>query len=1025
MLSMSKISTSNGADYYLNLAREDYYLNGGEPPGRWFGESVEHFGLKEGDVVEAKTLKTIFAGYHPGTKEKLVQNPDAPKRTRAWDMTFSAPKSFSTLWSQTTSERRQQLQRIHDEAVKDALTYAQEVAGHTRRGKGGAEIDYAKLLFATFNHGTSRAQDPNLHTHAVLQNVAVRPDGSTGALHTEALYDHKMAIGAVYRLELARRVRHELGVHVEIEKDTFELSGVDRTLCDVFSTRAREIREEMKKRGVVGAKAAEGVTLETRHAKESAIPREQLFEKWEHTGRMMGWSRHEAEKVYNRDPFQQGMEVPLERLAEQVFEKLVDNNTIVSKRDLLTKLATRAVVHGASLDEVKKLVDKELSSNRVVVAGLVGTEIYYTRSDLLAAESSLAKLLKQARTTRHHVLSREVFRKVIRNNPNLSDEQKQALRIITRNKGSISCLTGIAGAGKSTTLKAVKEAYEASGYTVQCLAPTNQVARDLKENLNAQSSTIHSFLNRKKEQIVDQNGKTIRWKIDQESMDTIRQKLPSKTTLSLGFLQIEALPTRPLSGLHDGLFRKNRVAKWLGNTPWGHIQVSIPKRKGSGPVRPKDKPWRTLFSFAGVSLEVWKHPPCWRGIGPLSRIQVPYLKLRGEGKDPHHLDKKTLTIIDEAGMIDTKVMNDLVMSIAATGGKILFTGDGRHAQLQPVQAGSYFREVTALSPTMELTEIRRQRHEEDRALVKHLATGNAEAALANLIERDRYYQLPTKEDTAQHLINVWMEKCRDKPKDGLIIAATNEWNDKMNLAAQEARLKAGLLGPETLPVEGTHFRVGDRVLFTGKSSEIGVLKGDLGSITAIQGSRMDVTLNTGGEVKVTTATFKDVRLGYSITTHRSQGATVENVFIMAGTKWINKELTYVQVSRAREEIHLFCDDETAGPDCRNLIAKMGRTEVKGPVHHALQNAKERLIEKEAKRLEQRETPKSPPLDKKKKPVQRPKTPTSTPVAKTAVQQQKAPVHPLVPQPEISKDKKQREQPPQEEQRQAQQRVHVR
>ena len=48
MLSMSKISTSNGADYYLNLAREDYYLNGGEPPGRWFGESVEHFGLKEG-----------------------------------------------------------------------------------------------------------------------------------------------------------------------------------------------------------------------------------------------------------------------------------------------------------------------------------------------------------------------------------------------------------------------------------------------------------------------------------------------------------------------------------------------------------------------------------------------------------------------------------------------------------------------------------------------------------------------------------------------------------------------------------------------------------------------------------------------------------------------------------------------------------------------------------------------------------------------------------------------------------------
>jgi hypothetical protein len=146
---------------------------------------------------------------------------------------------------------------------------------------------------------------------------------------------------------------------------------------------------------------------------------------------------------------------------------------------------------------------------------------------------------------------------------------------------------------------------------------------------------------------------------------------------------------------------------------------------------------------------------------------------------------------------------------------------------------------------------------------------------------------------------------------------------------------------------------------------------------------------------------------------------------MAGTKWINKELTYVQASRARDEIHLFCDDETAGPDCANLIAKMGRTEVKGPVHHALQKAKERLVEKEAKRLEQRETPKSPPLDKKKKPVQRPKTPTSTQVEKTAVQQQKIPADTLVAKPEIPQDKKQREQPPQEEQRQEQQRVHVR
>ncbi len=187
MLSLSKISSAAGCDYYLELAREDYYLNGGEPQGRWYGEALSHFGIQENDVVEAKTLKTLFAGYHPVTSEKLVQNPGSPKRTRGWDMTFSMPKTVSTLWSQTTPENRQIIQRIHADAVKEALRYAQEVAGHTRRGKGGNEIDQAKLLFAVFEHGTSRALDPNLHSHAILQNIGVRSDGTTGTLHTQAL----------------------------------------------------------------------------------------------------------------------------------------------------------------------------------------------------------------------------------------------------------------------------------------------------------------------------------------------------------------------------------------------------------------------------------------------------------------------------------------------------------------------------------------------------------------------------------------------------------------------------------------------------------------------------------------------------------------------------------------------------------------------------------------------------------------------------------------------------------------------
>jgi conjugative relaxase-like TrwC/TraI family protein len=964
MLSLSKISSAAGCDYYLELAREDYYLNGGEPQGRWYGEALSHFGIQENDVVEAKTLKTLFAGYHPVTSEKLVQNPGSPKRTRGWDMTFSMPKTVSTLWSQTTPENRQIIQRIHADAVKEALRYAQEVAGHTRRGKGGNEIDQAKLLFAVFEHGTSRALDPNLHSHAILQNIGVRSDGTTGTLHTQALYDHKMAIGAVYRLAAAHGLRTQLGVHVRVEKDLYEVEGVDPRVCEFFSTRSKEIRATMDELGLVGSKAAEAVTLATRHAKESTIPREQLFEKWQYDGRLMGWSRHEAEKVLHRDPFQAGMEVPLPRMAEEVFEKLVDNTSVVSKKEFLTRLATRAVVHGASLQQVKEAVDKELASERVVVAGLVGTEMYFTRSDLQQAESSLAQLIKQAQGTRHHVLSREIYRKVIRDNPNLTDEQKQAVMTLTRRKGSVACLTGIAGSGKTTTNEVVKQAYGAAGYTVMGVAPTNQVARAMEDSLGVPSSSIHAFLNRDKGREIQQERKKLVWKVDSETMDSIRKELPSTTILKVGPLRIEAQSTRPLAGLHDGIFRKTRIAKLLANTSWGHLKVSLPKRQ-RGPVAPKDKPWRTLFSMAGVRLEVWKHPPCWKG--PMSRIQVPYLKLNAKAKDPALIDKKTVIFVDEAGMVDTKLMKDFLLRAAASGAKVILTGDGRHSQLQPVQAGSHFREIARQTPSMELKEIRRQKSEEDREVVRSLASGQAEKAIQSLIQRGRYHEAPTKEETAEKLIQVWAEKYQQNPKSGLIVAATNQWNDHLNKAAQEVRLKSGLLGPETVPVGDTQLRTGDRVLFTGKSKDIGVIKGDSGTVTAIRGSLLTVQLDTNKTVKVPTAVFQDVRLGYSITTHRSQGATVDNVLIMAGPSWINRELSYVQASRARNEIHLFCDEKTAGIDQKNLIRRMNRTERKGTIPEAIQTRRERIEEREAKRDEQRQ---QPPLDRTREEQQR-------------------------------------------------------
>ena len=221
MLSISPPLRGAGkGNYYLDLAREDYYLEGGEPLGEWHGRGAKELGLS--GTVEREQLSSLLDGYHPKTKGELVKNAGAENRQSAWDLTFSAPKSVSVLWSQADAETRREIQQAHGEAVGRALNYLDHNAGSTRRGEGGAEKESGKLVVATFEHGTSRAQDPQLHTHALVLNVCTREDGTTGTIESRELYQQKMTAGALYRTELASQLEKRLGVETVRKNSWFK-----------------------------------------------------------------------------------------------------------------------------------------------------------------------------------------------------------------------------------------------------------------------------------------------------------------------------------------------------------------------------------------------------------------------------------------------------------------------------------------------------------------------------------------------------------------------------------------------------------------------------------------------------------------------------------------------------------------------------------------------------------------------------------------------------------------------------------
>ena len=296
MLSLSHPMKSAAAavDYYTDERKEDYYLNGIDKKGLWFGKAAQPLGL--GQTVQREEFRNLLNGFSPDGGKGLVQNAGHPDRQACWDMTFNDPKAVSTFWAMSPLDVRRQIEECRREALHTTLRIAEEIGGITRTGPGGKIKEPAELLWATFQEGTSRAQDPHLHTHAVLINLGRRQSGTYGSISTLNLFRWKMALGAIYQADLASKLNQRLGLNIEPEKVGFGIRGVPQELCRYFSKRGQTIKQTMNERGLTGAVAAQTVAKATRPHKEEAAP-DLLFAHWQEKGKEYGWSREQAMKL--------------------------------------------------------------------------------------------------------------------------------------------------------------------------------------------------------------------------------------------------------------------------------------------------------------------------------------------------------------------------------------------------------------------------------------------------------------------------------------------------------------------------------------------------------------------------------------------------------------------------------------------------------------------------------------------------------------------------------------------------------
>lgn len=485
--------------YYVNdpnrearpNSRDEYYVR--EGGGIWWstGETI----VRHDAAIDKETFRDLCGGLDPRTGKPLVRG-SGPGHRAGWDITFSAPKSLSLLWMAGDERQRAMLHDLHRAAVQSALAFlVQERLVEVRLGQGGyIRQAAADVIVGQFDHYTSREGDPNIHTHAVLMNVAGCQDQKKfRTLEPERLFDHQLVVGVAFRTSLAKLLV-ENGFHLrEAGRNQFEIAGIPQDLIEAFSKRSRQIEERVG-RDASGAQK-ELAALATRGAKDEVPVGEVLEQRWREELAGIGtdpWKAardfvptREVDKIVDLDldpPEIQGIG-PVAVAASKLFR----HQSVVSRKELLLRALVEASMVGAGIDQVRaELESHEQSGTLLRLAGEDRAECWTTPT-IAASEASLLRAAN--RLGEQDWFRAEALDAALADAPHLSDEQVQAIRLAANRDGAVIC-EAPAGTGKTTMARVLVDAAHRSGLKTLGLSPTWVAADELSKSCGIDARAI-------------------------------------------------------------------------------------------------------------------------------------------------------------------------------------------------------------------------------------------------------------------------------------------------------------------------------------------------------------------------------------------------------------------------------------------------------------------------------------------------------------------------------------------------------
>lgn len=857
-------SAAHAADYY---EKDDYYADG-VSPSAWTGEGAKALGLD--GPIDPDTFRSALEGNLPGVERQLGTERDGKWQHKpGWDATFSAPKSVSIM-GEVAGDRR--VIDAHERAVDQALQYMEREASVTRiHDRGANEVRHEvtkNLVVATFRHATSRAQDPQTHTHAIIMNATQRSDGAWRSLESKDLYQLQRTADAIYKAELASECR-QLGYEIEITRDGFELREVPQAQRDHFSERTRQIDTWLKEKGynpeTVTREIVERAALSTRAAKQHTSMTE-LRNEWRADAKTLGFdaaaiAREVAARPVPDPEYLYGRE---REAVQRGMAHLSEREHVFTERELIRASLQYGLDKAATLSAVEHQIAVLKQNGTLRDRELEGLKAYTTR-EAVRLESEILQLADRLRggeaLLNRHEASQAVERAMPASHYPWTRDQREATSFLLSAPDRLVCVQGIAGSAKTTTvLKTVAAEYRARGYTVRAIAPYKDAAGVLGRGIGMEGITLaRHLLDAKADR--DMGGRQV-WMVDEASLTSAklardllkatdqysanvilvgdeRQHGSIESGRVFGQLQEYGVPTTKLEeivrqrdeNLKEGVYAASR----------GDVHTALDKVESSGSITSIEHPEKRQAAAAQQ-----------------------YLALPREERD------STLMLAasrDGRAEINTNVREGL---------KHDGTLQGKDQEVKVLTARDLTRTEKKIPSTYETGDVVRFGRDYKQAG----------------IERDVYYR----------------------------VAEANQEKNTVTLRSQdgqETSWRPDKTGAKTASVyreEPRQLAQGERLVWTRNDKQLGLNNGDRLEVVRADATGVQARKEDGREVCLDPVkdNHKHVDYAYCQTIASAQGKTADRVIVEMSSRspLSTQRSVYVAISRARSEAHVVTDSKT-------------------------------------------------------------------------------------------------------------------